>query len=168
MTPAEASDMRLIKSINTSGKVSIIKIYPEENMVIKKFKRTEWLNDLEKKKYRGSLNSCFLRELKCLQALKNYEHFPQLIDFDEVNLHIRMSYCGTKLEPELDNSRFLPQARKIINVLRDKKILIPRISSDTIRSQRAQIGRLYHNLLVKNEKLYFIDFEEYISFPLKL
>ena len=144
------------------GKVSLIQIYEKQNIAVKKFCRKDWLNNPEKASYRGSLESCFMRELTCLKALKNHPNFPQIIDFDESRLIIVMEYCGERLNLKENNTHLAPQIETIVEVLKKKQILIDHYSPT--RSQ--EFARFYKSLLLKNGRLHLVDFETCVSLPL--
>ena len=160
--------MNAMYDVQLNGKVSIIRINTHDEVVVKKFIRTGWLNDPDKVKYRGTRKSCFTRELRCLEALKNCQHFPQLIKADEANLILKMKYCGNHLDLQANNSHLLPQVKTIIDTLKKKKILIDHNSSPvkTAEEKYLNLAKLHNSLLEKGGKLYFIDFETCISFPL--
>ena len=147
------------------GKVSVVKIIKEKNIVVKKFSRKEWMEVPTKLSYRGSLESCFMRELKCLQALKDYENFPNIIDFDETRLTITMEYCGEHLDLTANSSHYAPQVKEIVSVLEDKQILIDHRStkSSDISSRINEFAHFYNRILEKDGLIYFIDFETCIS-----
>ena len=68
------------------GKAS--QVFITGNTVAKVFDRTQ------SKGYRGSGEQSYQREKECLKRLEGNIHFPEVINFDDDNLTIHMSYCG--------------------------------------------------------------------------
>ena len=68
------------------GKAS--QVFITGNTVAKVFDRTQ------SKGYRGSGEQSYQREKECLKRLEGNIHFPDVINFDDDNLTIHMSYCG--------------------------------------------------------------------------
>ena len=68
------------------GKAS--QVFITGNTVAKVFDRTQ------SKGYRGSGEQSYQREKECLKRLEGNIHFPEVINFDDENLTIHMSYCG--------------------------------------------------------------------------
>ena len=157
-----------MKYVNILGKVSLVKIKREEGIVVKKFCRTDWLSIPEKVDYRGSLESCFMRELQCLRALQDHKNFPRLLGFDESRLTIVMEYCGSRLNLKANNGHYATQVETIVSVLKEKDILIDHLSSGTtdLGAVLLQRAKFYKSLLEKDGRLYLVDFETCVSFSL--
>ena len=149
------------------GKVSFVKIVKERNIVVKKFNRKEWMEYPKKVSYRGSLESCFMRELKCLQALQDHENFPNVIDFDKSRLSITMEYCGEHLDLTADISHYAPQIKAMVSMLENREILIDYRSNELNSADKSsrikEFANFYNRILEKDGLIYFIDFETCVS-----
>ena len=114
----------------SNGKISAVTIDIEKSVVVKEFYRHDIKNKRARQiKNRDSFYHSFYRELICLQRLKGSKHFPQLLDFNEEDMWIKMTYCGTPYPvdktPRHNKSELIPQAQKIIDTLQQKKIKYP-------------------------------------------
>ena len=161
--PEKAKDK---KFYSRKGKLSDVTINTESAEVVKHFVRTySYKKKRNQIKARGSVYHSFYRELECLKRLQGHENFPQLIDYDEDQMWIKMSYCGEPYPAHIlkNNKQLVPQVDKIVSVLEKQKILYP---YERILSHRKDITAEFpvHNLHYKDGKIYLIDFE--MSLPL--
>jgi len=150
----------------SNGKLSEVTMDIDKGEVVKEFYRKPTLDKRTKQtKARGSFYHSFHRELECLKRLKGCEHFPQLINYNEEDMWIRMSYCGTPYpveSPRPQMSHLIPQAQKIVETLTDKKILYPYQKIFNTRQGPVPFFPAV-NLHLLDDKLHLIDFE--MSWP---
>lgn len=103
------------------GKTSEVFIDPTKGYVVKQFRG----HDDQRRNHkiiesRGNLEHSYLRELECLRRLKGQPNFPQLIDHDDHELWIKMSYCGTPypcVAPRRVRYDLIDQANRIVDTL---------------------------------------------------
>jgi predicted Ser/Thr protein kinase len=95
----------------------------------------------------------FLLEINCLLRLQKYDCFPKVIKINYKRLRFKMENCGISFR-KLKNSNFKmsiknheEQIDKMIDALRKERIY---------HLDMAKNGK---NLLIKNGKLYMIDFD---------
>ena len=103
------------------GKTSQVIIDAQQGHVIKKFRGFDEKSKHDKViKYRGNLLHSFHRELESLKRLKGHNNFPQLIDHNEQELCIKMTYCGEPYPckaPRRSRPELIDQANKIVDTL---------------------------------------------------
>jgi len=92
----------------------------------------------------GISNSHWGKEIEALTLLKNEEHFPQVLNVDETNRVIKMSYCGERLTKDNLPKDWENQCDEITGILKRKSIF----HSDIYLK----------NILVKKGVIYLIDF----------
>jgi hypothetical protein len=144
------------------GKLSEVIIDPVSKEVVKQFRGfADQVKNKRSIKNRGSHTHSFLRELECLRRLKGCDNFPQLIDHDEEDLWIKMSYCGTPYPctpPRPHRPELVDQSRHIIDTLAKVDIKYPyrrTFKSNDVFYTYLSAG----NINVDEDKLYLIDFE---------
>ena len=144
------------------GKTSEVFIDSTEGYVIKQFRGYQDPKKNQRTlKGRGKREHSFLRELECLLRLRGHEHFPQLLDHDQEQLWIKMSYCGTPYPcnpPRPNRPDLIDQANRIVDSLAEVDIKYNykmTTTIDGIEYAHLQAGNL--NLL--DDGLYLLDFE---------
>ena len=152
------------------GKISAVTLDIEKGEVVKEFYRHDIKNKRSRQiKSRDSFYHSYYRELICLQRLKGSKHFPQLLDFNEEDMWIKMTYCGTPYPvdktPRDNKSELIPQAQKIIDTLQQKKIRYPYKKFMQIDKAKGLSYPFFTatNLHILDDVLYLIDFET--SYP---
>ena len=154
------------KWLSRKGKLSDVTINTETGEVVKHFIRIYSKKKRRNQiKARGSVYHSFYRELECLKRLKGQSNFPQLIDYDEEKMWIKMTYCGEPYPAHLseNNTSLVQQTNQIVLTLNKMKILYP---YQKILTHRTDITAEFpvHNLHYKDGTIYLIDFE--MSLPL--
>lgn len=89
----------------------------------------------------------FLRELKALEILKEFDWCPKVLNVDHENVSFTMTYVGEPFQPWLQSQYpddFLEQMESIIKDMQSKNI-----SHNDINKR---------NLMIENDKMYLIDF----------
>jgi len=87
------------------------------------------------------------KELLALKVVKGRKHFPQLINFNPINLDIYMSYCGETINKNNVPKNWLEQINVISRILTE-------ISLDLKDLQKK-------NICVLNSIIYIIDLADY-------
>jgi len=152
---------------SSEGKISHVIINREKGEVVKEFYRNENVKKQRNqiKAGRGSHVQSFIRELECLKRLQGCRHFPQLIDYNEEELWIRMSYCGEPYpvhqNPRPANRHLIPQAQQIIDTLEEKNIKYSYIKRMNIEKRKDRFYEFFaaQNLHMLDDTMYMIDFE---------
>jgi predicted Ser/Thr protein kinase len=155
----------------SNGKISEITMDLQKGEVVKEFFWSDNPNKrLKQTKGRGSHTHSFYRELECLKRLKGCEHFPQLLDYNEEDLWIRMTYCGQPYpvdqSPRPYNPHLIPQAQKIIDTLVEKRIKYHYERQMKISKRDGLMHPFFsaQSLHLLNNTIYLIDFES--AYPL--
>lgn len=117
------------------GMVSIVNINRLEN-----YARKAYFKDNREEVLKSHWN----KEVEALKLLEGEEHFPQIIDIDEIGKVIKMTYCGENLTKENLPENWEVQCDEITNILKGKNIF------------HADI--YLKNILVKHGIIYLIDF----------
>jgi len=139
------------------GETAIVECYPRDNKVIKQFVP-------RKKKFgsghgplRGSLETCFRREVECLRRLKGEKHFPQLLNHDIKNLTVEMSYVGRPFIhfANDDRQKYIEQVDLIVETLGKHQIKL----AYELNPNDGKIGYMLSMMMIKDELLSLIDFE---------
>ena len=148
------------------GKTSEVAICLETRTVKKQFRGfDDPRRDAVAVKGRGSLRQSYLRELECLRRLAGQDNFPQLVDHDDEQLWIMMSYCGEPypcLWPRRPRPDLIDQSIKIVDTLARLDIKYNYKEFFTHEGKRyphLQAG----NVTLWGDRLFLIDFE--ISLP---
>lgn len=97
------------------------------------FKATHKGKIIIKKHIKPAYKQEYLNEVSCLKALKESTHFPQLINYDDHNLIIYMSYCGQRLYPTTRPLNWKSQIQTIIKTILEKDIVYSDIKIDHLR-----------------------------------
>ena len=150
----------------SNGKISEVTMDLEKGEVVKEFFRHDDIyKRMRQTKGRGSHTHSFLRELECLKRLQGCEHFPQLIDYSEEDLWIRMTYCGRPYpvdeSPRPHNPHLIPQAQKIIDTLVEKGIKYHYRKQMRVNKREGIMYPFFsaQSLHLLNDTVYLIDFE---------
>lgn len=142
----------------TRGKTSEVLIDKKNNFIIKKFVKDGVRKNICK---RDSAYLCFFRELQSLKRLQGHENFPKIIRYDKDDLTIVMDYCGEQFP--LDGTKrpeLVDQVDSIVKKIKESKIKF--INQGWKDSGERYDAFPYTNVLLKNGKLKFIDFENSI------
>ena len=91
----------------------------------------------------------FYNELYWLKKFKKYEFVPKILDIDYKNYAISLSHVGERISKNNKPKDWVNQLSKILNYLKKKNCFHSDIKPD--------------NLLVKNKKLFLIDFAQSIK-----
>lgn len=145
------------KVINTL--TANVKIYENENFVIKTFIRT--LTNINRAEHTkdypcicgSDINTIFNHEIKTLKKLEKYSHFPKILDIDENKKSIKMRYCGKSLK-ELKNSTKHNILENISNL--DEQIIKISNILDSHYIQHYDLS--YNNICILDNKIFIIDF----------
>ena len=139
------------------GETCRTEVYPEEGYVIKQFvpRKPKFGRSIDA--LRGSLDLCFYRELECLERLKDHNHFPKVIDCDQKELWIKMTYVGENFEKYVmeDKEIYINQVDEIVNTLQSKKIKLAYEWSPG----DGKMGYCLSMMMFKGSTLSLIDFE---------
>jgi len=139
------------------GETCRTEVYPEEGYVIKRFvpRKPKFGGPIDA--LRGSLDLCFYRELECLTRLKDHNHFPKVIDCDQKELWIKMTYVGENFEKYVmeDKEIYINQVDEIVNTLQSKKIKLAYEWSPG----DGKMGYCLSMMMFKGSTLSLIDFE---------
>lgn len=139
------------------GETCRTEVYPEEGYVIKRFvpRKAKFGRPIDA--LRGSLDLCFYRELECLKRLEDHDHFPKVIDSNQKELWIKMTYAGENFEKYdmKDKTIYTDQVDEIVDTLRSKniKLAYERHPGD------GKIGYCLSMMMFKDDVLSLIDFE---------
>ena len=150
----------------------------DDNTVTKQFRQIEDTHSRHVKQLkagRGSFYLSFMREVECLRRLSGKKHFPVLIDYNEEDMWIKMSYCGEQLpvqSPRRDYPYLVPQVDEIISELQDAGVQITyeRKQKFKERANGQRMTKWYsyfpaQNILIHDGVLKVIDFE--MAYPLQ-
>jgi hypothetical protein len=139
------------------GETCRTEVYPEKGYVIKRFvpRKPKFGRPIDA--LRGSLDLCFYRELECLTRLEDHNHFPKVIDCDQKELWIKMTYVGENFEKYVmeDKEIYINQVDEIVDTLESKNIKLAYEWSPG----DGRIGYCLSMMLFKNNVLSLIDFE---------
>jgi hypothetical protein len=149
----------------TRGKTSEVLVNKETNECVKHFVALDPVSKRQKqvKAQRGSLYQSFLRELEALERLSGCDHFPTLLDHDEDEMWIKMSFCGESFPvnaPRNSYPELLSQVDEIVNTLQTKKIRIPYKKYFKARGGQRYPYFSAQNLTLMQDTIYVIDFEQ--------
>ena len=139
------------------GETCRTEIYPEDGYVIKRFvpRKPKFGRDIDP--LRGSLYLGYYRELVCLKRLKGHKHFPQIIDHNEKDLWIKMTYVGENYEKIVINDPeiYTEQINTIVDTLTSKKIKL----AYEWKPRDGKEGYCLSMMMFRNHILSIIDFE---------
>ena len=105
--------------------------------------------NIVKKYFLSRDSSLFYNELYWLKKFEKYDFIPKIIDADYKNYIISLSYVGEKISNNNKPINWQNQLNKILQYLKKNNCLHSDIKPD--------------NLLVKNKKLFLIDFAQSIK-----
>jgi len=141
----------------STGETCITECWPEHGHVIKQFRPRKPKFGRAIDPLRESLDLCFYRELTCLQRLAGNTHFPQLLDYNEDELWIKMTWVGRPFLHFADDNRdpYLAQVDPIVDALAESDIrLAYRWTPNDTR-----LGYCLSMMMVDGLNLNLIDFE---------
>lgn len=139
------------------GETCRTECYPDEGIVIKKFVPRKKKFGAPIDQLRGSLDLSFYRECTCLERLQDSNRFPKLIEANEKDLTVKMSWVGMPfLHHALDNKeRYIKHADDIIDTLIKKNIKL----AYEWKPDDQKIGYCLSMMMVNGNDLNLIDFE---------
>lgn len=132
-----------------------IKISKNNNIIQKQFLGTMKLTDLHRKGPRNCvctkpIDILYENEVNILNKLNEYNHFPKLINKDDKNKIIYMSYCGNTIyELSKQNKLKIPDDwEKQVNEINNSLVKENIYNNDICRT----------NICIDNGIIYMIDF----------
>jgi len=154
------------------GKIAHVFRNLDDNTVTKQFRQIEDSHARQVKQLkagRGSFYLSFMREVECLKRLSGRKNFPVLLDYNEEDMWIKMSYCGEQLPvkpPRQSYPQLIPQIDDIIKDLQEcgVKITYERKQKYKEKINNQRISKYYsyfpaQNVLILDGILKLIDFE---------
>ena len=132
-------------------------IIPKDNVVIKQFLPRKPKFGRPVSLLRKSLDLCLYREVECLDRLKGCKNFPRLIDYNEKDLWVKMSYVGEHHEKVKLNDKkiYMDQVDSIVDTLVKKNIKV----AYEWKSGDGRLGYCLSMMMFKENILSLIDFE---------
>lgn len=139
------------------GETCITECWPEHGHVTKQFKPRKPKFGRAIDPLRESLDLCFYRELTCLQRLAGKKHFPQVLDYNEDELWIKMTWVGRPFLHFADEQRdpYLAQVDPIVDALSESGIRL----AYRWTPYDPRLGYCLSMMMVRSHQLGIIDFE---------
>ena len=152
----------------SGGETCSVECYPKENYVIKQFKPRKPKYGWEVEPLRQTLDLCVQREIICLERLQNEKGFPKILDYNEKEKWIKMTWVGLPFThfalPERE--KYVEQVDPLIDSLEKHSIQVAydfhiqwsKVIDKNGKSVR-KTGYCKSMMMVKEYELSLIDFE---------
>lgn len=100
-------------------------------------------------RFGGGNNFLFETELEAYKRLSGLPHFPELLDFNLIEMSLTLSFVGQALfnvkKVDIPDNNYTEQADNIVQTLKEKRIVYMDMSE--------------RNICYKDNQIYLIDFE---------